>query len=51
MTAEKGHYVYYPGCSLGATAKSYDMSTKQVGDVLGMVFHEVEDWNCCGSTE
>jgi heterodisulfide reductase subunit B len=36
---------------LGAAAKSYDDSTKKVGDVLGMVFQEVDDWNCCGATE
>ena len=45
------NYAYYPGCSLGAAAKAYDDSTKQVGNILGMVFQDVEDWNCCGATE
>ena len=34
-------YGYYPGCSLGKSAKPYDDSTKA----------EIEDWNCCGATE
>jgi heterodisulfide reductase subunit B len=52
VTSEKnGHYAYYPGCSLQATAQSYDTSAKVVGKALGLVFNEVDDWNCCGATE
>lgn len=43
-------YTYYPGCSLGATAKAYDSSTKAVAEKLGIKFKELEDWNCCGAT-
>ena len=43
-------YAFYPGCSLGATAKPYAMSTDEVMGVLGMDMGELEDWNCCGST-
>jgi heterodisulfide reductase subunit B len=46
-----GNYAYYPGCSLGATAKSYDVSARRVADLLGMKFQEIDDWNCCGSSE
>lgn len=49
--SENGHYAYYPGCSLQATAKAYDVSTKVVSQDLGLRFEEVEDWNCCGATE
>jgi heterodisulfide reductase subunit B len=48
---DSGQYAYYPGCSLGATAHAYDESTKAVAEILGLQFAEVEDWNCCGSSE
>ncbi len=51
MSLDNGHYAYYPGCSLQATAKSYDTSTKRVGEILGLKFQEIADWNCCGATE
>ncbi len=43
-------YIYYPGCSLEATAKSYDTSARAVAKKLGLTFKELEDWNCCGAT-
>jgi len=43
-------YVYFPGCSLHATAIEYDMATKAVCKVLGIEIAEMEDWNCCGAT-
>jgi heterodisulfide reductase subunit B len=49
--SDNGHYAYYPGCSLQATAKSYDISTKVISQDLGLRFQEVDDWNCCGATE
>jgi heterodisulfide reductase subunit B len=44
-------YAYYPGCSLERSAASYNTSTMSVAGKLGLVFQEVEDWNCCGATE
>lgn len=41
---------YYPGCSLEATAKEYDLSTHAVCQTLGVELAELEDWNCCGAT-
>ncbi len=43
-------FAYYPGCSLNATAKEYDMSIKAVSEALGIELVELEDWNCCGAT-
>jgi len=43
-------YLYYPGCSLHATAEEYDASTRAVLGALGLGLEEVEDWNCCGAT-
>jgi heterodisulfide reductase subunit B2 len=43
-------YAYYPGCSLSATAKAYDISSKIVSKELGIELEELEDWNCCGAT-
>jgi heterodisulfide reductase subunit B len=44
------HYAYYPGCSLENMAKSYNVSTVEVADCLGLNLHEIDDWNCCGAT-
>lgn len=43
-------YSYYPGCSLEATAKPYDISVRAVCQALDLGLDEVEDWNCCGAT-
>ncbi|CAA7600255.1 Cysteine-rich domain protein [Acididesulfobacillus acetoxydans] len=43
-------YAYYPGCSLHATAREYDESTRAVFENLGIGLREIEDWNCCGAT-
>jgi heterodisulfide reductase subunit B2 len=43
-------YSYFPGCSLEATNKAYDISTRNVARVLGVEMVELEDWNCCGAT-
>ncbi len=51
MSLDNGHYAYYPGCSLKATAQSYEASTQRVAEALGLTFQEIEDWNCCGATE
>jgi heterodisulfide reductase subunit B len=44
-------YGYYPGCSLGSTARPYDISTRAIAGPLGIELEEIEDWNCCGSAE
>lgn len=41
---------YYPGCSLEATAREYDQSSRAVCRELGLQLEELDDWNCCGST-
>jgi len=43
-------YSYYPGCSLDATGKAYDISTRAVCEHLGIRLDELPDWNCCGAT-
>jgi heterodisulfide reductase subunit B2 len=43
-------YAYYPGCSLHASAKEYDVSTRLVMDRLGVELREIEDWTCCGAS-
>ncbi|MEW6726963.1 MAG: CoB--CoM heterodisulfide reductase iron-sulfur subunit B family protein [Bacillota bacterium] len=43
-------FAYYPGCSLHATAREYDLSTRAVCDRLGIELKELPDWNCCGAT-
>jgi len=43
-------YTYYPGCSLEATAKEYDISTRAVLRELGVEFEELKDWTCCGAS-
>jgi len=41
---------YYPGCSLGTSARDYDESTKAVCAALDINLHELPDWTCCGAT-
>jgi heterodisulfide reductase subunit B len=43
-------YTYYPGCSLEASARSYDESLQFVFKTLGQELKELDDWNCCGAT-
>jgi len=43
-------YTYYPGCSLEATSKMYDVSTRAVFAHLDAELVELDDWNCCGAT-
>lgn len=43
-------YLYYPGCSLESSARSYDVSTRWVFHRLNLNLQELEDWNCCGAT-
>jgi heterodisulfide reductase subunit B len=43
-------YAYYPGCSLTATGRAYDESSRAVAEPFGLHAEELEDWNCCGAT-
>lgn len=43
-------YAYFPGCSLEATGRPYDVSVRLVFQRLGIGLREIEDWNCCGAT-
>lgn len=44
------NYGYYPGCSLHASAKEYDLSTRALFGALGIGLTQVPDWICCGAT-
>ena len=44
-------YAYYPGCSLESSSAAYDVSVREVANVLGIELEELDDWNCCGATE
>jgi heterodisulfide reductase subunit B len=44
-------YAYYPGCSLECSSAAYDVSVREVADLLGIKLVELDDWNCCGATE
>jgi heterodisulfide reductase subunit B len=52
MTPKKPEltYSYYPGCSLHASAKEYDESTRGLFKALQIGLTEVPDWCCCGAT-
>ena len=41
---------YYPGCSLGSSARDYNESIKAVCKALDINLHEPDDWTCCGAT-
>lgn len=43
-------YAYYPGCSLHASGREYDQSTRELFSLLGAELVEVPDWFCCGAT-
>jgi heterodisulfide reductase subunit B len=42
-------YAYYPGCSLHASAREYDLSWRAVCEKLGIELTELPDWSCCGT--
>ena len=41
---------YFPGCSLGGTAKEFDISLRAVMKALGVELVEIDDWSCCGAS-
>ncbi|UWG98805.1 CoB--CoM heterodisulfide reductase iron-sulfur subunit B family protein [Dehalobacter sp. DCM] len=43
-------YAYYPGCSLSSTGQEYDMSTKEIAEILDIELWEIPGWNCCGAS-
>ncbi len=47
---EKLKYSYYPGCSLEATAKAYDLSMRAAAETLDVELVELPDWSCCGAS-
>jgi heterodisulfide reductase subunit B2 len=46
----KLNYSYYPGCSLHASGREYDISTRALFKALNVGLKEVPDWFCCGAT-
>ena len=50
QTAAGLRYAYYPGCSLEAMAREYDLSVRAVCSHLGIELAEIPDWNCCGAS-
>jgi heterodisulfide reductase subunit B len=44
-------FLLYPGCSMETSASAYAESLSAIAKALGLTFHEIEDWNCCGATE
>ena len=52
MTATKKHlnYSFYPGCSLHASGREYDISTRAAFKALNVGLKEVPNWFCCGAT-
>jgi len=41
-------YALYLGCTVPVRGQNYEMSTRKVGEVLGMEFVDIEDFSCCG---
>ncbi|MBN1318802.1 MAG: CoB--CoM heterodisulfide reductase iron-sulfur subunit B family protein, partial [Anaerolineales bacterium] len=44
-------YAYYPGCSGEGTSSAYDVTSRMVCAALDLDIQEIDDWNCCGTTE
>lgn len=44
------NYLYYPGCSLTASAREYDGSTRALMAAAGADLTEIDDWTCCGAS-
>jgi len=43
-------YLFYPGCSMDASALEYKAATLAVLQDLGAEVVELEDWTCCGAS-
>lgn len=46
----KIHLAYYPGCTLGSTAREIDSGLHYVCSRLDIDLTTLPDWNCCGSS-
>ncbi len=44
------NYLYYPGCSLTASAREYDLATRAVMAAAGVKLTEIDGWTCCGAS-
>ena len=44
------NYLYYPGCSLSASAREYDLATRALMTAAGANLTEIDDWTCCGAS-
>jgi heterodisulfide reductase subunit B2 len=44
------NYLYYPGCSLTASAREYDQATREVLAAVGAQLTEIDGWTCCGAS-
>ncbi len=44
------NYLYYPGCSLTASAREYDLATRTLITAVGASLTEIDDWTCCGAS-
>ena len=44
------NFLYYPGCSLTASAREYDLATRAVMAAAGVNLTEIDDWTCCGAS-
>jgi heterodisulfide reductase subunit B len=43
-------YLFYPGCSMDASAQEYKGAMLAVFRALGAEVKEIEDWTCCGAS-
>jgi heterodisulfide reductase subunit B len=43
-------YLFYPGCSMDASAQEYKGAMLAVFRALGAEVREIEDWTCCGAS-
>ena len=44
------NYLYYPGCSLTASAREYDLATRAIMAAFSVDLTEIEGWTCCGAS-
>jgi heterodisulfide reductase subunit B len=50
VTDNQTTFAYYPGCSLHATGKEYNVSLLAVMTALDVELRELDGWNCCGAS-
>lgn len=44
-------FLYYPGCSMDASAVAYADSLAAISGPLNLRLDEIDDWSCCGASE